>query len=512
MLKNSFAPVLQGRFDIVAGNPPWVNWEHLPESWRELSKGLWVQYGLFSLRGHAARLGGAKKDLAMLFTYACADHYLKPKGQLGFVITQTVFKTRGAGDGFRRFRLGEDGAPLRVKAVDDLSDLQPFEGATNRTAILTLIKGEPTRYPVPYTVWQRERGQRIAQESSLREASERCLRRNYVAEPVDPSTPTSPWLTANRYVLSALRKVIGPSAYRAYEGANTGGLNGVYWVRVVQHRPDGLVVIENLADVGKREVPSVRAAIEPDLLYPLLRGRDIQPWRAVASAWVILAQDPEKRSGWPEPKMKTEWPHTYRYLRQFEEQLRERSGFRQYFDPAKDPFWSMYNIGPYTLAPYKVVWKEVANDLVAAVVSERHAGRVVVPDHTVVFIPFADAQEAHFVCSLLASSCAQAVVRFYVTGHPSPHIMGHIRIPRFDASSSVHRKLADISWRAHEQPYDAGSLLAEMDRLAAEVWGLSERELRAVQRELSRKPELPSPGDGRRGTPRTASSAQGAMA
>ena len=71
LLKNSFAPVLQKPFELIAGNPPWVNWESLAQEWRELSKDLWVNYGLFSLKGYEARLGGGKKDLAMLFTYAC---------------------------------------------------------------------------------------------------------------------------------------------------------------------------------------------------------------------------------------------------------------------------------------------------------------------------------------------------------------------------------------------------------------------------------------------------------
>ena len=494
LLKNSFAPVLQGRFDIVAGNPPWVNWEHLPDSWRELTKGLWARYGLFSLKGHAARLGGGKKDLAMLFTYACADHYLKPKGQLGFVITQTVFKTKGAGDGFRRFRLGEDGSPLRVKTVDDLSDLQPFEGATNRTAILTLVKGEPTRYPVPYTVWQRRRGQRIALDSTLQEATERSQRRNYVAEPVDPVNPTSPWITANRYVLSALRKVVGKSFYSAHAGAST-WLNGVYWVRVLGHRPDGLVVIENLGDVGKNEVPRVRAAIEPDLLYPLLRGRDIQPWHAATDAWILLAQDPDKRSGWPEPKMKTEWPHTYQYLIQFEEQLRRRSGFRQYFDPEKDPFWSMYNVGPYTMKPYKVVWRQMIPVPEAAVVSPVRddvlGERPAVPQHVVTFIPLDDPMEAHFCCALMNSSVAGLVSASYSTSksYGTPSVLHYVSIPRFDRDNEVHSKLAALSLRAHERPEDAQSIREEVDHLASLLWGLSERELRAVQRELSESPQ-----------------------
>ena len=40
--------------------------------------------------------------------------------------------------------------------VDDLSDFQPFEGATNRTAIVTFQKGKPTKYPVSYLYWRKK--------------------------------------------------------------------------------------------------------------------------------------------------------------------------------------------------------------------------------------------------------------------------------------------------------------------------------------------------------------------
>ena len=107
-LKNQFAPVFVGKksFDFVIGNPSWVNWQSLSDSYRAKTLKLWENYGLFSLSGQAARLGGGKKDLAMLFTYACLDEYVKDGGRLGFIITQTLFQTKGAGDGFRRFQLG----------------------------------------------------------------------------------------------------------------------------------------------------------------------------------------------------------------------------------------------------------------------------------------------------------------------------------------------------------------------------------------------------------------------
>ena len=95
----------------------------------------------------------------MLMLYAAADRYLKPAGRLGMVITQTLFQTKGAGDGFRRFRLGQDGPPLQVLRVDDMVALRPFGDAANWTSTIVLEKGAATEYPVPYFKWE-ERGER----------------------------------------------------------------------------------------------------------------------------------------------------------------------------------------------------------------------------------------------------------------------------------------------------------------------------------------------------------------
>jgi len=51
IIRNAFAPLLKGKFDYVVGNPPWINWESLPEDYRERSKDLWNQYGLLKGKG-----------------------------------------------------------------------------------------------------------------------------------------------------------------------------------------------------------------------------------------------------------------------------------------------------------------------------------------------------------------------------------------------------------------------------------------------------------------------------
>ena len=101
-----------------------------------------------TLTGHAARLGGGKKDLSMLFVYESIESYLKDDGLLGFVITQSLFKTREAGAGFRRFSFTSDQKVkyIQPKRVIDMTELHPFEGATNRTAsFVCSLSASPTK-------------------------------------------------------------------------------------------------------------------------------------------------------------------------------------------------------------------------------------------------------------------------------------------------------------------------------------------------------------------------------
>ncbi|MFH0883019.1 MAG: hypothetical protein V2A56_08535, partial [bacterium] len=83
--------------------------------------------------------------------------------------------------------------------------------------------------------------------------------------------------------------------------------------------------------------------------------RDTHRWVATPSAWIILPQDPETRAGIPEKDLRRRFPNTFAYLTMFQEQLRLRSGYKKYFRPT-DPFYSVYNVGPYTMAPWKIVW------------------------------------------------------------------------------------------------------------------------------------------------------------
>src|SRR5579872_1146466 len=496
IIKNAFAPLFIGRVDLVVGNPPWINWESLPDEYRDTLKPLWQDYGLFTLSGSAGRLGGGKKDLAMLFVYACADNYLTEGGSLAFVITQSIFKSKGAGDGFRqlRFSRNQSTTTLRPIIVHDLSDILIFEGAVNRTAVFVCSKEtEDFEFPIKYVVWQGIT--RIDQSTPLDEVLGSTQRIEMRAVPKDANRRSSPWLTAPNEVLPIIQKASGSNAYKGIEGVNTGGLNGCFWIEVRRRQPNGNLLIENLAAVGKNKLDEVQAVIEPDLVHPLLRGRDLQRWHAAPSAHIIVAQDPYLGKGISEPEMKKKLPRSYAYLKRLEGDpakpargtLRGRALFKLYFRPT-DPFYSMYNVGADTFAPWKVVYKRLSNAFQAAVV-----GQAVVPHEKVILIPAASEDEAHYVCGVLNSSVPNLLLRASAvrvqTIEYAPSDIAQVALPNFEAQNLCHCEIVDISQSCHRAA-DQGNWLAipeleeRLDRSAARLWGITAAQLHSVQEAL----------------------------
>ncbi|HUT02656.1 MAG TPA: N-6 DNA methylase [bacterium] len=512
IIKNAFAPLFIEKVDYVAGNPPWVNWENLPEDYRDSMKPLWERYGLFSLSGGEGRLGGGKKDLSMLFVYTAVDNYLPVGGRLGFVITQSVFKTKGAGDGFRNLGFGvgplTEGKKskrtvfLKPVIVHNMSAMQLFEGATNRAAVFVCEKqSKGFDYPVPYVTWSGP--SRINQDEPLSAVLAMTEQATLSANPVQSQNLSSPWLTAPENALPGLLKVIGQSDYRAYEGVNTGGLNGCYWIRILETLPDGNLLVENLHNVGKIKVERVQTVIEPNLVYPLLRGRDVRRWRAQPSCHIILAQDPETRIGIPESKMKQDYPKTFAYLKRFEGDRKESkrgtlwgrasSSVRRLMETG--PFYSMFAVGPYTMAPWKVVWAWISIGVRSTVVGKEN-GRIVVPEHNLALAAFDDETEAHYFSALFGSSPVDLCIRAFNPGGggglASPKVLDFIKTPHFDESEESHLELSRLSTECHNAAScghqgSLNDLELKIDQLASDIWSITPSELTAIRESLGKE-------------------------
>ncbi|MGA2092742.1 MAG: N-6 DNA methylase, partial [Sedimentisphaerales bacterium] len=468
-LKNVFAPMTTDKFDFVLGNPPWIRWGYLSSEYREATLQMWQDYGLFSLKGHAARLGGGEKDFSMLFTYAAADHYLTANGTLGFLITQEVFKSKGAGEGFRKFRLG-DRDTLKVLKAHDLVTVQPFEGAANKTAAIILKKRGQTEYPVPYTVWKRKKGVgHVPTNLKLKEARKLLEKETLLARPI--GKPNGSWQTV-REGDGRLRRIEGESAYKARRGASTEPY-GVFWLEIREKLSNGNLIVRNMVEKGKRRIKQVKERIEPDLVYPAVRGSDIERWGAKPGICVLMVQDPEKSEPYPEKKMKRDWPHTFNYLTQFKQALLSRGSNTVRELAERTAFYAMFGIGPYTVAHYKVVWKRMANDLVAAVIGQHKTDfgwKTIIPTDTTSIFATGKEDEAHYLCAILNSLPVRKFIKSYSSagrGFGAPSVMEHVGIPGFDPKDNNHIKLSDLSKKLHRLRVEGKE--EEMGKLEDEV-------------------------------------------
>ncbi len=465
-IKNAFAPVYLARFDYVIGNPPWIRWGYLSDDYRKRTFDLWQRYGLFSLKGHEARLGAGEKDFSMLFTYASSDNYLKEGGKLAFLITHEVFKSKGAGEGFRKFEIEDKKIPLRVTLMEDMVDLKPFQAA-NKTSLFVLEKGKPISYPIPVLIWKRLPGTgAISADWPLSEVLANTERKEVKAIPVDPSRMNSSWQTASPSSLKGSEKVKGKNPYKARLGARVEPY-GVFWLRIKEVRPDGYLVVENMVERGKTEIPLTSAAIERDLVYPAVSGGDIDRFGIKSHFYVLIAQDPVERKGYEEAWMSSNLPLTFAYLTQFKTILVKRAAYQKYFhreikadnkiikrEPIA-PFYSMYNISEESFAKYRVVWKRMASKMTAVVLSRLRTPfglETAISTDTTSLFSVEDKEEAHYLCGILNSKVVDEYIRSFSSagrGFGAPSVMNNLAIPKFSSNNKIHIKISDLSQKAH---------------------------------------------------------------
>jgi len=504
ILKNSFAPLLIGKFDYVVGNPPWINWENLPEFYREQTKGLWEWYGL-TKKTKGVGLGKVKRDMAMLFVARCLDRFTKENGRLAFLIPFTVYKTQ-AGAGFREFlakgywRDEKANCPCKVLKIHDLVTLYPFEGAVNRTSLIVIEKSGKTEFPIPCVMWHNPRSKGIDQEAELEEVKKTTKQFDLVLTPIIENKAESPWMIISEKAYNIIKKIRGESFYKAHKGVDT-SFNSIYWVEILAKR-NGLLLIRNCGDIGKKKIKKVQETVEEDVIFPLARGRDHKKWFIAPSGYIIIPHDINGKC-FPEKLIKIKYPKLYSFLLKFKPELEKRA----YISLTKkgEPFYTLQNIGSYTFSRYKVVWKHIAGKIsgkaefssavLTLCVDENLGEKVVIPDHSLVFIPANSKAEAYFISSILNSTISMFIIASYtIETHISTDILNYVKIPKFNPKNPLHQKLSQLSQKAHEiakkiyeenredLKEDLKKIEEEIDKTVAELYGITDEELKEIKK------------------------------
>ncbi len=452
--------------DFVVGNPPWVKWSNLPRPYAEFIKPICERMDIFS---EDSWVGGIQSDISTVVTYHALERFVRPGGSLAFLITGTVFKNESS-QGFRRWTLhSQDGSTeqMSVQLVEDYRAIRPFEGVANWPALLLIRRdGNKTVYPVAYRVYRKPKGKPTGSDLL-------ALPEDKLAMPV-PGTTDGPWLVGAKGQLPIWSRLLdasaGERAYSARKGVTTDA-NGIFFVNVSASRLDGKVRIANDPSNGRRRVTRMVADVEPEFIYPLLRGREVSRFNVSPSqgSCVIVPQT----GMFGDEKLPAKAPELFQFLSRFKDLLKTRSSYRR-FQQGK-PFWSIWTVGSYTFSPFKVVWKEMSgSNFVAAYVGSGTlpdgSQKVVVPDHKVYFIPVETEDEAAYLTAFLNARSVSGAIGAYASALSlGTSVVDYLKIPKFDTSDAAMCELSALgkALSSGREPSEAEEM--RLDELATQV-------------------------------------------
>lgn len=484
ILKNSFAPVmLKQKFDYVVGNPPWIAWKAMSKTYREGTLKVWKSYGIFEKNAYDKKT--THDDFGMAVTYVALDQYLKNGGKLYFLLPWTFIKSTKGGEGFRKFKItrNEQQIPIEVKLIDDFNDIKIFKPKhTVRTIGILLYKGKTTTYPMQnWFEWNYKKKVNFDAHYNWDTVKGYIISKQLVAKPIDSSNLQSAWLTLpkDEYNFSDHMLLNGKKpSYKGRKGIEPAGAKGVYILKKPELVQDGLKIINDMTRQRRADLKSKgehEGIIENDFVYPMLGGRNIQRWKVVSNEYMLVPHKHNTPYGLDEEILVAEAPRTYEWLEYYKKGLlasRIQSG--KFFNPEKQPWYRLDNVGEYTFSKYKVVWKEQAKSFAAVAIGEYstlpdndlklfdNKDKPVVVDSKVLMLATNSMQEAYYVTGVLNAPIVRDIIDAYAVGlNRGVDVLKNIKIPKYDDTNSIHQKIVEVSAKIHQLAKKNGDIFEE---------------------------------------------------
>lgn len=451
LIENAFAPLFAGTFDVVVGNPPWLTWTKLPDLWRRASRAVWQRYGLWRVPAEA---GGsfslASTDVATLVFAVALDRYVGEDGFVALLTPDSLLIADPAARAFRQFRLRPDpdhsgdpvDVPFALTHADDWSQVRPFAPeAANRPVFLVARRGQQQLPQTPARRWFRTGTKRRPLSPSWSETRPMLAVTEGHYEPVDPRTTTSAW----SFRASGAPPLIsgGSNGFEFGVGLYTRGANGIYFCRLVDaDRRGQRVLIENLPEEGRNRSVSTttRGWVESVLVYPLLRGRDVQAWTARPSLHFLLPHEPENLDRvLTDAALRQRYPNARSWLRRHNDILKGRAA-----PPTRswrmdgDDWCRVDGALGHMAGEHLVVVREQQARPAAAVAEARmdyDLNRRTTPliDHKLMLCSVPSRAEALYLAAVINSTPIQDLLASFAnTTAVSPTTLRRLPIPAFD--------------------------------------------------------------------------------
>lgn len=307
--QNTFAPFfdtewmfgLKDGFDVVIGNPPYVEFKNLDKKIKDTLVHFKTTKGKYDLYIPFIERPKAFLNTSGILTYICPTRFLQ----------------RDYGKDLRKFIFEF----YKLNQIIDFSDIQIFENATTYTGIF-IFQNQTPRKSYSFTIKQPKKTEPDINKIELLQST---VSNEYidVTEFDSGMLQNESWIFNNNSLLPLIKKIKESSV--TLDSICSGIFQGIASGKDEVFFVDDKVIKEY--------------KIERKILYPVLKGKDISPYKINWSGKYILYPYDKDGQVFTEKKLKSEFPNAYGYLKQNRSNLSGRS----YFDKSNKLWFELWN-------------------------------------------------------------------------------------------------------------------------------------------------------------------------
>ena len=236
--------------DCIVGNPPWVRWSNLPDTYKLLIKKNCRIDGIFSSDNNS---GGVDLNIAALITYVTVRERLSKNGVLGFIMPDSILFNKSF-EGFRNMQLSDNRRYYLNKVIRwNNKNEKPFNP-------VTLDFGE---YYFSFNK---------TQEIDVYERKDNTNKMAFI----NTNSFNNHYTITTKEEFKEIKKVLGKNEYKFHSGVSLvkGGYYQLKFVRKINNLISEFYYCE-ITD-NKIKVTNKKIQLENEIVYPYIKSEDIQ--------------------------------------------------------------------------------------------------------------------------------------------------------------------------------------------------------------------------------------------
>ena len=457
LMGNYLSTAVLGEFDVIVGNPPWVDWKSLPSGYRDRIKSLCISRKLFS----GDRItGGINLNICALISNVVAENWLSKNGILAFLMPEPLVFQQSY-EGFRDFYLSDNTRMYFCKFTNWTKAGHPFKPVTQKFLMFYMRRDEVDYKKGVETDWYiKKKGKSIEGLEDFKIDEYFDIEHRYLAVCNDNKN----FFTSLKSLdsLSDFQRIGGSSTYIGREGIEFYPQELMVFMLSDMPGTNTCTCLKNMQNKkSKYKLPERSLLLETEFLHPMIKGKDISAFHVECGNYIVPFPYDMNNPKVPieMKKLSLLAPKLAKYYNDNKKLILDQTEYNERIIGHNDAdFYALARVGEYSYAKNYVIFRDNTKWAAAVIstVDTTWGGkkRPVFQNHAVSICEDIDGNyitldEAYYICGIMNSSIVHEYMMQSTDSRSFP-IRPRVKIPKYDNKNKLHNQIVDLCKKAHK--------------------------------------------------------------